>query len=614
MILQALCDYYDLLVKEKPTEVAKYGYAVTSVSKCIVIDQEGNLVQVMNRMQEQKLVNKKGKEEVKLVPERIITPLQPKRSGKQPQAAFLCDNINFIFGIYKDSEGAEHRFKSSGLLHYDVLANVDDEGGKAIVAFFQKRTKGSIDYGDVDTSSLNEGGNIVFMLLGDSDFIHNRPKIKTAWDTYRIQKQDNTSIGQCLVTGDKGPIARIHGNLDGFGQDKPTLVGFNKPSFVSYNKEQGDNAPISEEAAFKYVTALNMLIADRRHSRTIYGEKILFWAARALPLEENAIALLLGGGSSEPEVERDETTSQRLASVMQHLYQGTSPEELDLSVNTRIFLLSVSTNKTRLVVRNFYVDSVGNVIQRLQQHHADIYIEGLQGEKEHPSLFDILIETAVRHDSKNVPAPYQSSLVRTIMTNSLYPNSLYMAMLGRIRAESCGDAKAAINRTRIGIIKGYLNRLARESGKKEWIGVNLEETKTKPEKTLAYTLGQIFAILNQAQHQALSFKVNASVVDKYLNTALASPGQVFPSLISNAQHHFSKLAKDGKTYMEKLLGEVMADVPVSGFPQTLNAEGQGQFLVGFYHQQQEFYKKKESNLDKADGKQEIPNINIEDEK
>ncbi|MDP4097855.1 type I-C CRISPR-associated protein Cas8c/Csd1 [Paenibacillus sp. P96] len=599
MILQALCGYYDRMVGDDSAEIANPGYAVTPVSKCLVIDHEGNLLQVIDQTVEREFIDKKGKKEIKLFPLRVITPQQPKRSGSRPQPAFLCENANFIFGIYPDPAGAKYRFEASGALHEEILSHVDDDGARAVVSFFRKRKPGSVEYGEVDTSGLNDGGNIVFMLLGEVDYVHNRPKIKEAWDAYRLGKQEHASVGQCLVTGERGSIARIHGNLDGFGQDKPTLVGFNQDSFVSYRKEKGENAPVSETAAFKYVTALNMMIGDRRHSQNIHGEKVLFWAEKSLPVEENAIALLMGGVTSEPEIQKDEVTSRRLASVMGHLYKGTRPEELDLDVNTRMFVLGISTNKTRVVIRHFYVNTVGIIIERLQQHHVDVYVEGPDWEPEHPSLAKILIETAVRRESKNVPAPYQGSLMRSIVNDTLYPNSLFMAMLGRIRAEAGADAQAAINRTRIGVIKGCLNRLARQSGEKEWIGVNLEETQETQSQTLAYTLGRIFAILNQAQYEALS-KVNASIVDKYLNTALASPQQVFPILLSHAKNHFSKLAKAKRYYTQQLLREVMLAVPPTGFPPTLNAKEQGQFMVGFYHQQQTFFKKKGTVVEETD--------------
>jgi CRISPR-associated protein Csd1 len=33
-------------------------------------------------------------------------------------------------------------------------------------------------------------------------------------------------------------------------------------------------------------------------------------------------------------------------------------------------------------------------------------------------------------------------------------------------------------------------------------------------------------------------------------------------------------------------------MPTGVFPQTLNAEDQGRFLIGYYHQRQDFYKSK----------------------
>ncbi len=46
------------------------------------------------------------------------------------------------------------------------------------------------------------------------------------------------------------------------------------------------------------------------------------------------------------------------------------------------------------------------------------------------------------------------------------------------------------------------------------------------EINIAYLLGRLFALLEKAQYDALG-KVNASIVDKYLNSALATPQTVF---------------------------------------------------------------------------------------
>lgn len=589
MILQALCGYYDRLAEASNSKVAQPGYELNSVTCCIVLNKEGNVCDVIDMMDEFEVMGSKGKKEKKRQPRRIITPQQPKRAGSRPEPAFLCENANFIFGIYKDRAGADYRFTASRDIHEKVLMDVDDEGARAVLAFYNARKQGSYQYKDVDTSYLEDGGNIVFLLEGESDFIHNHPKIQVAWNRYLALRSAEAPIGQCLVTGEMLPIARIHGNLGGFGQDKPTVVGFNQDSFVSYRKEKGENAPVSENAAFKYVTALNMLISDRNHCMQMQGEKLLFWAEREAPLEVQAIVGLMEGGTSQPDKTLDEVKNRQIASILDSLYIGKSPGELGLDPHLKFYLLGLSANKTRVVMRYFYVSTFGQLVTRLQLHHQDIHITGPAWESEHPSLNKILFETAVLHKSENVPAPYRSSLIRSVLSGRVYPNSLYMAMLGRIRAEAAANAKTAINRTRVGVIKGCLNRISRQLNHKEGL---ITVALNKDDKSISYLLGRIFALLEKAQSDALG-TVNASVVDKYLNAALASPQQVFPSLLLNAEKHFSK----SKKYNIKMrIREIMEDIPSDGYPKTLNAEDQGRFLVGYYHQQQDIYTKKD-NLD-----------------
>ncbi|TVX98261.1 type I-C CRISPR-associated protein Cas8c/Csd1 [Cohnella terricola] len=590
MILQALCGFYDRMMEEYPESVAPFGFAITPVSQCIVLDREGNIVQVLDRMQFQEYFEKKGVVKVKAVPQRLLTPQQPKRSGKRPEPAFLCENANFLFGIYSDPDGADYRFGASRDLHELVLRGVEDEGASAILSFFSKRKKGSLDYVGIDTSGLEDGGNIVFQLEDDMwNYVHERPAIRKAWMNYLNSRSAEAGIGQCLVTGEVDRIARIHGNLDGFGQDKPTLVGFNKDSFVSYRKEQGENAPISESAAFKYVTALNLLINDRNHSININDEKVLFWAEKKAQLEEQIVGSMLNGEAGNWKL--DEFSRRKLSGVMDHLYNGTSPEQLGLNANARFFVLGLSSNKTRAVIRYFYIDTFGQLVEKIRQHQSDIYVQGAPWEPEYPSISQILLETALRRESKNIPPPHQSSLIRSVISGIPYPNSLYMAMLGRIRAEASEDAGKAINRIRIGIIKGCINRSARQMKQMERVSEVLDPN----EKAIPYRLGRLFAILNKAQLDALE-KVNSSVVDKYLNAALASPQQVFPTLLANSRPHFTKIQKNYKgryLYLYNLLLEVLGEVPTTAFPKTLNADEQGRFLVGFFHQEQVFYKRKD---------------------
>ena len=110
------------------------------------------------------------------------------------------------------------------------------------------------------------------------------------------------------------------------------------------------------------------------------------------------------------------------------------------------------------------------------------------------------------------------------------------------------------------------------------------------ETNQGYLLGRLMAILEKAQKDALG-DVNASVLDKYLNSALAAPETVFPTLLKLFEKH---LAKSEKFYIKVILGEIMEYFSSEGFPQTLDFRDQGRFLIGYYHQNQQLYTKKET--------------------
>jgi CRISPR-associated protein Csd1 len=153
---------------------------------------------------------------------------------------------------------------------------------------------------------------------------------------------------------------------------------------------------------------------------------------------------------------------------------------------------------------------------------------------------------------------------------------LYNAILTRVRADK------NVNSIRIGMIKGVLNRNARLNNIKETMSVTLNVD----EKNTGYLLGRLFAVLEKAQYDALG-KLNATIVDKYLNSALATPQTVFPVLLPLFEKHVSK---SEKYFSKQLVQKIVGELPPNGFPQTLNAEDQGRFLIGYYHQRQDFYK------------------------
>lgn len=119
-------------------------------------------------------------------------------------------------------------------------------------------------------------------------------------------------------------------------------------------------------------------------------------------------------------------------------------------------------------------------------------------------------------------------------------------------------------------------------------------------KNTGYLLGRLFAALEHAQGSALGNEVNATIRDRYIGAASATPAMVFPQLLRNAQHHISK-ANYGM-FEERRIGEIVDCIEsAEGFPPTLSYDDQGQFFIGYYQQKQAFYKKNdEKTIEQGD--------------
>jgi len=576
MMLKALCDYYIRAGRAPGAEpVAEPGYQALGAGAQIVLDKDGSVVAISS------LKRTEGK---KQVPRTLIVPQPPKRSGKQPEPAFLYENAAFLFGIYEKPEGAEYRFAASARIHRQVLEGIDDEGAVAVLRFFERRVPGGADYLNVDISAIADPRTFcVFSLKGDSDFIHDRPAVRAAWERHLARLTEGALVGQCLITGELAPLARLHGNVSGFGGDKPTLIGFNQPAFEFFGKEQGANAPVGERAAFQYVTALNMLCQDRRHHVNLTGDKLIFWAERDALLEEDTLRSLFGGDIEDDEPALDPAQRDRVKAVVECAIRGGNPAEQPIDPGVNFYVIGLAANKTRLVVRFFYRNTFGNLLERMAKHYGDLEVAGMR--HRYPTPYRILLETAVQRKRENVMPTIEGALMRSILQGTPYPEALYQAVLRRIRAEAAEGG--SVTALRAGILKAYLNRKA---GREE-IKVALD----KKETDVAYLLGRLFAYYEKAQRDAIE-NLNSSISDKYFNAALSTPQMVFPTLDQLSRKHLSKTNNFwlGGQIREvvNLLG-LQADAQGKyAFPPSLDANSQGKFILGYYHQVEDLYTKK----------------------
>ena len=111
----------------------------------------------------------------------------------------------------------------------------------------------------------------------------------------------------------------------------------------------------------------------------------------------------------------------------------------------------------------------------------------------------------------------------------------------------------------------------------------------------AYLLGRLFAALEHLQGAAQG-QTNATVGDRFYGAASTAPVTVFGRLLGLSKHHLAKLRKErpGQAVnLDKMITAIMGYLPAEKFPSTFPMEEQGLFAVGYYHQRQALFTKKE---------------------
>ena len=109
----------------------------------------------------------------------------------------------------------------------------------------------------------------------------------------------------------------------------------------------------------------------------------------------------------------------------------------------------------------------------------------------------------------------------------------------------------------------------------------------------AYTLGRLFSVYEAVQ-QAANPDINATIKDKYFNSASTMPSSIFPVLNNLCQKHLRKLEQRTRVYYDRQLMELKALLG-ERYPDHMTLAQQGSFDLGYYHQTQKRYTKKGEN-------------------
>lgn len=610
MILQALNRYYDILLEDEDAKIAPFGYSVVGVSFALDISQDGELLNVLPLF-EQVQRGKKMKE----VPRSMVIPAQVKRASNIAPN-FLWDNVVYVLGISeRDEEKPEYsqeRFEAFRQWNSDLLAGVDNDAARAVIAFLQQHNPQTAREHPAIANHLEtllSGGNLVFMFNGN--FVHKNKRIRQAWEN-SLAAQGGDRM-QCLVTGDVAPIARLHPSLKrvrGAQSSGATLVGFNARAYESYNrtKAQGLNSPVSEKATFAYTTVLNYLLSDANPNKKLFlgDATVVYWAESENRAYESAFAAFVDPSELEEDSSAKQTGRKKAEKALQTVTDKvTRAQMLDLDAlladlkeeNPQFYVLGLSPNAARVSVRFFITDPFEKIIDNIKAHYRDLAIvKEYDDQPDYLTVRRILYETVSKKSRDKDAAPLLAGAVfRAILTNAPYPAALYYAIINRVRADMDDSAAhiSKINYVRAAVIKAFLTRKYRYHSVnpfKEVLTMALNEQSTNP----AYLLGRLFYVLEDVQLQAIG-KVNASIKDRYFTSACATPQSVFPILLRLSQHHIAKaeFGRNSEWRIQEILN--LLDIENNPIPARLTLDEQGVFILGYYHQRAFRYKSKDND-------------------
>jgi CRISPR-associated protein Csd1 len=521
-----------------------------------------------------------------------------RRSGTTIDPGFLVENASFLLGInapgdtekksYSEAELRRRRSAFHDLIREAVEAT-KDEGVIAVDRFLSDLEAGR-QLVPVPPE-LRSNALIAFTLPDDQGMpLQLRSSLAEYWGRRRAAAEPSQGEGlrfQCLVSGqpcspiDKHPLVK---KVPGGTPSGISFVSFNDTAFESYGLERSENAPVSRVAADAYTEALKRLLDEsypdprsrvplpKRHERLSQDTVVVFWSKGT---DETVDLFADSVGQGQPE-------------AVEALFRATwKGRPVNLDDPAAFYALTLSGGQGRGTNRGWLETTLGAALRNVKGYFGDLQIVRSPRDEGKPlPLLGLLRQLAVQGKDDNIPPSLAGEVFAAILAGRPFPRLLLDAAIRRTRAERY------LSPDRAALIKGYLLRAKRTqmlpSSFPEVHAVLDEDCKDS-----AYRLGRLFAVLEKIQADATN--ATTTIRDRYYGAASATPIVVFPQLMRKAPHHLAKLRTGSATFYEKLIQSICGELqPPTPFPSAFSLEEQGLFAVGYYHQRQALFSKRDT--------------------
>jgi CRISPR-associated protein Csd1 len=588
MILQALYDYY-----QRKEGLAPTGLEWVEIPYIIIIENDGKFIRIEDTRE-----NNIGKEF-------LVVKSKGRTANVVPN--IFWDKVEYTLGFGK--ENLELKKKNSELenspndsersklvkdiasLNLKVLKN--SKKNKAfieLIEFYSEKYPSNAEFHalklfyknymeEVFNDPLwNEIAqkpivNLSFKINGSASIIAENENLTKDEKTDTKTTQRENQI--CLITGKKSAVVTTGTAII----EKAKLVSFQTDSgFDSYNKKQGANAPISNEAEAAYSTALITLLSKESRNKVVIGKHFfVFWTISKdnIPSQESFESVF----SEIFQTDNPDTNVESVKDMLLSFKTG----KLHKAGDDKFYVLGLTNpNPGRIAIQLWQQGTVLDFATNIVQHFDDLEI--INNNNSTISLINLLLSVTLKYKRDNIQPNLPEAVMKSILTGSSYPISFYQACIRRIMAEQ------TITPVRASILKACLNR------RMKYNNFNNEKEITmaldKENLNEGYLCGRLFAVLEYIQEKAMG---KSNLKERFLNAASTSPVTVFSRILNLSVYHIGKIEKKGLSiYLEKLKGEIINNMNSNGIPNRLTLDDQSRFMLGYYHQNQALYTKREN--------------------
>ena len=480
-----------------------------------------------------------------------------RRQGSKPPPYLIVDKPAYVLGIPRNEKEkwrkkAAQRHENYVALFEECRAAVDHPALDIYHRFLAEHVEDALAH--PNTEDMKKGDLIIPRV--DGTLLTDIPEVQQFW----IERQDteaaekSTLTTECTVCGETRPVIRTEPVELTLGPNRVNVITGNEKAFLSHGLEQSEISPVCQPCARTYGEALRYLLDHDRHHLRLTDVTWVYWTD--------------GGDDFDPMSMLSDPDSREVETLLKAPQGATPPGTVETD---RFYAAALTSNISRLAVRSW----VTATVEEIQQHVADYFERMCLGrgpDARYHGLYALAGSTVRELD--DLPPQTVDILLSHALTGRRLPLSLLHRAIRRARA----DNENTITHPRAALLKLVL--LSNESTP---VTPMLNPDHDSP----AYHCGRLLAVLEDIQRRAID--PNTTLVDRYYGTASTAPASVFGNLLRTAQSHLGKLRRSDAdrgfgVNRQKELGEIMSKL--DDFPNTLSAQQQALFGLGYYQQRQ----------------------------